>query len=207
MGGGHEFLKRRNVRVLAQPLNEPVSRPAGNWFLIAQSQAEYSTCCLWSAGFLRIAILRRSFWFGLAAALAGNGGLWYLLHETSDYHFFQHPQAWLIPVAVSVLVAAHLNRKDFSPAQMTTIRYLCLMTIYVSSTADIFINVGDRRGYRWCSPTCLLPGMRRNYLSRSGVSVARLNVSAVGFVTMINYASVNLGWTWLWYVAESSPAR
>ncbi|HEX3230809.1 MAG TPA: hypothetical protein VHQ95_17650, partial [Pyrinomonadaceae bacterium] len=139
-----EFLKRRKVHVLAQPIERtgvflPLLPVIGFW--IAQSQVEYSTLLFVVGGLYGLlSILRRSFWFGLAAALAGNGGLWYLLHETSDYHFFQHPQAWLIPVAVSVLVAAHLNRKDFSPAQMTTIRYLCLITIYVSSTADIFIN-------------------------------------------------------------------
>ena len=78
--------------------------------------------------------------FGMLAAISGNGGLWYLLHHSEDYRFLQHPQLWLIPVAVSVLIAARLNRKDFSEQQMTAIRYLALVTIYVSSTADIFIN-------------------------------------------------------------------
>ncbi len=202
-----ELLKRRQIPVLARPLERtgaflPLLPVIGFW--IAQSQVEYSTVLFVVGGLYGLlSILRRSFFFGLAAALAGNGGLWYLLHETSDYHFFQHPQAWLIPVALSVLIAAHLNRKDFSPAQMTAIRYMCLATIYVSSTADIFINGVAQSPW--------LP------LVLAGLSVAGVFAGIIfriqaflllgstflllAIATMINYASVNFGWTWLWYVA------
>ena len=173
-------------------------------FWIAASQVEYSTLLFVVGGLYGLlAILRRSFFFGLAAALAGNGGLWYLLHETSEYHFYQHPQLWLIPAAISVLVAAHLNRKDFSEAQMTGIRYMCLATIYVSSTADIFIN--------GVATSPWLP------LVLAGLSVAGVFAGMIFRVraflllgslflllaigTMIKFASVNFGWTWLWYVA------
>jgi hypothetical protein len=202
-----EFLKRRNVHVLAQPIERtgvflPLLPVIGFW--IAQSQVEYSTLLFVVGGLYGLlSILRRSFWFGLVAALAGNGGLWYLLHETSDYHFFQHPQAWLIPVAVSVLVAAHLNRKDFSPAQMTTIRYLCLITIYVSSTADIFINGVARSPWLPLVLAALsIAGVFAGIIFRvQAFLLLGSTFLLLAIVTMINYASVNLGWTWLWYVA------
>ena len=139
-----EMLKRREIKVLAVPIERtgaflPLIPVIGFW--IVHSQVEYSTVLFVVGGLYGLlSILRRSFWFGMAAALAGNGGLWYLLNETSEFRLYQHPQLWLIPAAVSVLIAAHLNRKNFSEAQMTGIRYLCLVTIYVSSTADIFIN-------------------------------------------------------------------
>jgi len=110
---------------------------------------------------------------------------------------------WLIPAAISVLIAAHLNRKDFSEAQMAGIRYLCLITIYVSSTADIFINGVARSPW--------LP------LVLAGLSIAGVFAGMIfriraflllgsiflllAIATMIKYASVNFGWTWLWYVA------
>jgi hypothetical protein len=202
-----EFLKRRKVHVLAQPIERtgvflPLLPVIGFW--IAQSQVEYSTLLFVVGGLYGLlSILRRSFWFGLAAALAGNGGLWYLLHETSDYHFFQHPQAWLIPVAVSVLVAAHLNRKDFSPAQMTTIRYLCLITIYVSSTADIFINGVARSPWLPLVLAALsIAGVFAGIIFRvQAFLLLGSTFLLLAIATMINYASVNLGWTWLWYVA------
>jgi len=202
-----EFLKRRKVHVLAQPIERtgvflPLLPVIGFW--IAQSQVEYSTLLFVVGGLYGLlSILRRSFWFGLAAALAGNGGLWYLLHETSDYHFFQHPQAWLIPVAVSVLVAAHLNRKDFAPAQMTTIRYLCLITIYVSSTADIFINgVAQSPWLPLVLAALSIAGVFAGIIFRvQAFLLLGSTFLLLAIVTMINYASVNLGWTWLWYVA------
>jgi hypothetical protein len=202
-----EFLRRRQIRVLAVPIERtgaflPLLPVIGFW--IAQSQVEYSTLLFVVGGLYGLlSILRRSFLFGLAAALAGNGGLWYLLHETSEYRFFQHPQLWLIPVALSVLIAAHLNRKNFSETQMTGIRYLCLATIYVSSTADIFINGVAQSPW--------LP------LALAGLSVAGVFAGMIfriraflflgssflllAIATMINFASVNFGWTWLWYVA------
>jgi len=202
-----EFLRRRQIRVLAVPIERtgaflPLLPVIGFW--IAQSQVEYSTLLFVVGGLYGLlSILRRSFLFGLAAALAGNGGLWYLLHETSEYHFFQHPQMWLIPAAISVLIAAHLNRKSFSEAQMTSLRYLCLATIYVSSTADIFINgVAQSPWLPLALAGLSLAGVFAGMIFRVraflflGASFLLLAIA-----TMINYASVNFGWTWLWYVA------
>jgi hypothetical protein len=202
-----EFFKRREVHVLATPIQRtgaflPLLPVIGFW--IAASQVEYSTLLFVVGGLYGLlAILRRSFFFGLAAALAGNGGLWYLLHETSEYHFYQHPQLWLIPAAISVLVAAHLNRKDFSETQMTGIRYTCLATIYVSSTADIFINgVATSPWLPLVLAGLSIAGVFAGMIFRIRAFLllgALFLLLAIG--TMIKFASVNFGWTWLWYVA------
>ena len=202
-----EFFKRREVHVLATPIQRtgaflPLLPVIGFW--IAASQVEYSTLLFVVGGLYGLlAILRRSFFFGLAAALAGNGGLWYLLHETSEYHFYQHPQLWLIPAAISVLVAAHLNRKDFSEAQMTGIRYMCLATIYVSSTADIFINgVATSPWLPLVLAGLSIAGVFAGMIFRIRAFLllgSLFLLLAIG--TMIKFASVNFGWTWLWYVA------
>jgi hypothetical protein len=202
-----EFFKRRNIPVLAQPIERtgaflPLLPVIGFW--IAQSQVEYSTLLFVVGGLYGLlSILRRSFFFGLAAALAGNGALWYLLHETSEYHFFQHPQAWLIPAAVSVLIAAHLNRKEFTPAQMTSIRYVCLATIYVSSTADIFINgVAQSPWLPLVLAALSIAGVFAGIIFRvQAFLLLGSTFLLLAIATMINYASVNFGWTWLWYVA------
>jgi len=202
-----EFFRRRRVEVLARPIERtgaflPLLPVIGFW--IAQSHVEYSTLLFVVGGLYGLlSILRRSFFFGLAAALAGNGGLWYLLHETSDYHFFQHPQVWLIPVAVSVLVAAHLNRRAFSPAQMTGIRYMCLAIIYVSSTADIFINgVAQSPWLPLVLAAFSIAGVFAGIIFRiQAFLLLGSTFLLLAVATMINYASVNFHWTWLWYVA------
>src|SRR5262249_50442909 len=148
-------------------------------------------------------ILRKSFGFGLLAVIAGNGGLWYVWHRTEEYGFLQHPQLWMIPAALSLLIAAYLNRNDFSEQQMVGIRYLVLATIYVSSTADIFINGVSNSP--WLPPIlaalsiggvfCGIMFRIRAFLLLGSVFLL------LAVTTMIYYASVNFGWTWLWYVA------
>jgi len=202
-----ELLRRRRVLVLAQPIARsgallPLLPVLGFW--VIQSQVDYSLLLFIVGGLYgALSILRRSFLFGLLAAIAGNGGLWYLLHRSEDYRFLQHPQLWLIPAAVSVLIAAYLNREDFSEQQMTGIRYLALLTIYVSSTADIFINGVAQSP--WLPPIlaalsivgvfCGIMFRIRAFLILGSVFLL------LAITTMIYYASVNFGWTWLWYVA------
>ena len=57
-----------------------------------------------------VASINRSFRFALLAALAGNFGIWALLYN-ADLSFFSHPQVWMIPLALIVLVSEHINRK------------------------------------------------------------------------------------------------
>ncbi|MCU1265245.1 MAG: hypothetical protein JWM21_1563 [Acidobacteria bacterium] len=202
-----ELLRRRGVLVLAHPIERtgvflPLLPVLGFW--LTKPEVDYSVLLFIIGGLYGlVSILRQSFVFGILAVLAGNGGLWYLWHRTSDLGFLQHPQLWLIPVAGSVLIAAYLNRDDFSEEQMIGIRYLALITIYASSTADIFINGVARSPW--------LP-MILAALSLAGVfGGIMLRIQAflllgslfllLAITTMIYYASANLGWTWLWYVA------
>jgi hypothetical protein len=56
-----------------------------------------------------------------------------------DFAFLAHPQLWLIPLALIGLVSEHLNRDRLTPAQAAGLRYLSLCVLYLSSTADMFI--------------------------------------------------------------------
>jgi hypothetical protein len=202
-----EMLRRRGVLVLAHPIERtgvflPLLPVIGFW--LTQPQVDYSVLLFIVGGLYGLlSILRKSFVFGILAVVAGNGGLWYLWHRTEDYGLLQHPQLWLIPAACSVLIAAWLNRKDFSEEQMTGIRYLALVTIYASSTADIFINGVARSPWLPLILAALsLGGVFGGIVLRIR---AFLLLGAIflllAITTMIYYASVNFGWTWLWYVA------
>ena len=202
-----EALRRRKLLVLAQPLERtgaflPLLPVLGFW--AASSDVDFSLLLFAVGGlYALLSILRRSYAFGLLAALAGNGGLWYIWHRTSDYQFLQHPQLWLIPVALSVLAGAYMNEDKLSEDQLTSIRYFSLVTIYVSSTADIFIN--GAANSPWL-PLILgsfsLAGVFAGIVFRiRGLLLLGSIFLLLSIVTMIWYASVNLGWTWLWYVA------
>jgi len=202
-----EALKRSKLLVLAQPIERtgaflPLLPVIGFW--VAQSRVDYSVLLFLVGGvYAGLSILRRSFAFGLLAAIAGNGGLWYIWHRTENYGFLQHPQLWLIPVALSILIAGYLNREQFSEEQQTGLRYFALLMIYASSTADIFVNgVADSP---WLP--LILAGLSLCGIF-AGISLRIRGLLVIGsvfllfaIVTMIYYATVNLGWTWLWYVA------
>ncbi len=202
-----ELLRRRNVLVLADPIERtgaflPLLPVMGFW--LTQSLVDYSVLLFIVGGLYGVlSILRRSFGFGVLAALASNGGLWYLWHRTDEYGFLQHPQVWLIPAAMSVLIAAYLNREDFSEEQMTGIRYLTLVTIYASSTADIFINGVARSPWLPMILAALsLTGVFTGIMFRIRALLLLGSVFLLlAVTTMIYYASFNFGWTWLWYVA------
>jgi hypothetical protein len=201
-----ELFRRRRLYVLAEPLARtgmilPLLPVFGFW--VADSLVPLSGLLLLVGLFYGIlSVMRHSFFIGLLAAVAGNGGLWHFFNGIEGYGFYQHPQLWLIPAALSVLAAARVNRESLTQDQMTGIRYASLMTIYISSTADIFINGVYAKP--WLS--VLLAG-----LSVSGVIAGLiLRVRAflflgtgfllIAVLTMIWTASVTLGWSWLWYV-------
>lgn len=202
-----ESLRRRRLLVLAQPLERtgvflPLLPVLGFW--LASSEVDFSLLLFVVGGLYGLlSVLRRSFVFGVMAAVAGNAGLWYILHRTPDYQFLQHPQLWLIPVALSVLLAAYLNEKNLSEDQMAGVRYLALVTIYVSSTADVFINgVANSPWLPLILASFSLAGVFAGIVFRiRGMLLLGSVFLLLSIITMIWYASVNLGWTWLWYVA------
>lgn len=202
-----ESLRRRKLLVLAQPLERtgvflPLLPVLGFW--LASSDVDFSMLLFVVGGLYGLlSILRRSFVFGVLAAAAGNAGLWYILHRTDNYQFLQHPQLWLIPIALSALLAAYLNEENLSTDQMAGIRYLSLVTIYVSSTADIFINgVANSPWLPLVLGAFSLAGVFAGIIFRiRGLLLLGLVFLLLSIITMIWYASANLGWTWLWYVA------
>jgi hypothetical protein len=202
-----EALRRRNLLVIAQPIERtgaflPLLPVLGFW--VATSEVDYSSLLFVVGGLYGLlSSLRRSFVFGMLAAIAGNAGLWYALHGTQDYQFLQHPQLWLVPAALSVLLAAYLNEDKFSEDQMAGVRYLSLVTIYASSTADIFINgVANSPWLPLILGAFSLAGVFSGIMFKiRGLLLMGSVFLLLSITTMIWYASVNFGWTWLWYVA------
>ncbi|HSE32976.1 MAG TPA: hypothetical protein VLA93_15495 [Pyrinomonadaceae bacterium] len=202
-----ESLRRQRLTVVARPLERtgaflPLLPVLGFW--IAESEVDYSALLLAVGGLYGLlSLLRRSFKFGVIAAVCANGALWYFLQRTEDYQFLQHPQLWLIPVAICVLLATHLNEDDFTEDQLASTRYLSLATIYLSSTADIIINgVANSPWLPLVLAAFSLAGVFGGIVLRiRGMLLLGSTFLLFSIITMIWYASANFGWTWLWYVA------
>jgi hypothetical protein len=207
-----ELFRRRGKLVLAEPLERtgillPILPVFAFWVVDSQvsySQVSYSNLLFLVGLFYgMLSVMRRSFLFGILAVFAANGGLWKLLDGVSGYGFYEHPQLWLIPVSLSVLVAAHVNRERLTKDQMTLIRYTTLMMIYVSSTSDIFINGVSESPWLTVVLTLLsvigvFTGLTLRIRAFLFLGTAFLLLS---LTTIILTASVNLHSAWPLYVA------
>jgi hypothetical protein len=214
-----EFFKRRGLRVLAEPLERtglflPVLPLIAFWFRppgdipapsadVPGGFARYAWVWFLAAGlYSTVGMLRDSFRYALIAALAANFGLWSLWHH-HGIDFALHPQVWLIPLAVILLVSEHLNRDGLTPQQGQGLRYLALGLIYVSSTADLFLT---GLGRHWWPPVVLMflavGGMMLGILLRVRAYLY-LGMAFLTFdvLAMIWHAAEDRQHTWVWYVS------
>jgi hypothetical protein len=208
--GVGELLERRGVRVLSEPLRRtgaflPLLPAIGFWIHLSQSEnplvGDYSTL-LFVVGVLYVVLSmwRKSFVYSVLAAVAGNGGLWALLAE-QDLTLLTRPQMWLIPPAVSVLVAAQLNRRHLNEAQLTGIRYLSVIVIYASSTSEMFLTgVGESLWLPMVLAALSVCGvlagiaMRVRAFLYLGSSFLMLSI-----ISMIWHAARNIDHVWPWW--------
>jgi hypothetical protein len=149
------------------------------------------------------AVLRRSSWFALAAALAGNFGLWVIYAHHPDLAFTLHPQLWLVPTGVIVLVAERLHGEQLTPAQAQGVRYLGLLLIYVASSFDMFIHgLGNSVFLPIVLAVLSILGVLAGILWR----VRAFLISGLAFLGLVIFsqiwhAAVQRGHVWVWYAA------
>ncbi len=202
-----ELCVRRNWRVIAEPLLRtggflPLLPAVAAW---AFSDTRYPLV-LFSAGlvYVFLSITRRSFYTAVAAAVTSNGAIWALLSE-KGLEFFIQPQMWLIPPALSVLIAAHVNRARLTEHALTGIRYGCVIIIYLSSAGEMFMKlVVSDAPEAWLRPIVLaslaVAGMLAGILLRVraflylGASFLLLSI-----VAMVWNAGRLVQHTWPWW--------
>ena len=144
--GLSELFHRRRVPVLSDPLAKtalvlPLAPAVGFWFV----SPEMATPAMWFLMGLfygMLSVMRRSPWLAALAIATGNMGLW-VFWSRNDLSFLDHPQLWLIPVALCALVAEYLHHDRLEPGQSAALRYIALGTIYLSSTTEFMRGVGE----------------------------------------------------------------
>jgi hypothetical protein len=155
--GAGEIFRRYRITVLAEPLAHvgallPLLPVLGWWVL--GSETDYALLLL-IVGilYLVVSVTHHSWAALLAAGVAGNGALWTLLSD-EGFRFIGNPQFWIIPPALSLLLAAQVNRKRLPPAALTGIRYGATLAVYASSTSEIWL-----RGMEHLWPAMALLGL------------------------------------------------
>ncbi|MGI9519793.1 MAG: hypothetical protein ACR2NP_22255 [Pirellulaceae bacterium] len=200
-----QILEQRNLTVLGEPIFHtaailPVLVSALIWAI--DSRADASLVLLMAGlAYLLISYTHQSALSGAAAIVLGNLALWVFYSRFPNFSFFDHPQLWLIPPAVSVLIAGHLAAGSLSRQQLALLRYLCVAVIYISSTFEIFISgIGDQ----------LWPPMVLAVISILGIMLGMIfQVRAYLFlgslflllamITMVAHAHQSLNHVWPWW--------
>jgi hypothetical protein len=167
--------------------------------------ARYSVYWFLAGGlYVLVGALRRSPWFALLAALAVNFGFWSLLFHYRELGvgFLAHPQLWLIPVAVIVLVAEYSNRDRLAPSASQALRYFGLVVIYLSSTADLFIAGLDDLGMSLVLLVLSLLGI----LAGIQLRIKAFLFTGLVFLVLVIFAriwhaAVDLRQTWVWWAS------
>jgi hypothetical protein len=212
--GLSEWFQRRKLHVLSLPLERtalllPLLPAIGFWFLkdpqtpLALIGRTPDVWFLMGAFYGLLAYIRRSVGCGLLAVLTANMGLWVALHHF-DIGFLHHPQLWLIPIAMAALAAEFLHHERLSATQSTVLRYLSLSVIYVSSTADMFIDMFlHGADIDWRLPVVLMllatAGAMAGVLLRiRSFLILGITFLVLDIVVMIRYAAVDLHQTWVW---------
>src|SRR5262249_54564177 len=117
--------------------------------------------------------------------------------------FLVHPQLWLIPLALIILVAGHLNRDRLTAAQAQGLRFVGLMLLYVSSTADMFIaGLGNSVVLPLVLALLSVLGVLTGILLR----VRAFLVLGFAFLCLVIFsqiwhAAVDLYQTWVWWAS------
>ena len=149
-----------------------------------------------------IALSRRSFGWALLGAVAVNTGVWSLLAHTG-VSAAVHPQVWVIPLALIVLVSEHVNRRALRPDVSAGLRYLGIGMLYISSAADMFIaGVG---GSVWL-PVVLAVLCVAGVVAGIVLRVRAFLFLGTGFLlldifAMLWHAAVDRAQTWVWYAS------
>jgi hypothetical protein len=170
---------------------------------LPQHYDAYATLWFLAGGLYCLQALSRwSYGWALAAALASNAGMWAMLahHEVPPA---VHPQVWVIPLALIVLVSEQVHRPRLRPDLAAGLRYLGVGMVYVASAADLFIaGVGQSLWLPVVLAALCLAGVVAGILLRVraflflGVGFLGLDVFA-----MIWHAAVDRAQTWVWYVS------
>ncbi|MGD0381948.1 MAG: hypothetical protein ABSA77_00405 [Thermoguttaceae bacterium] len=215
--GLSEWFHRRKLPVLSLPLQRtalllPLLPAIGFWFLkdpetpLALVGRSPDVWFLMGAFYGLLAYIRRSAGCGLLAVLTANMGLWVALHQF-EIGFLHHPQLWLIPVAMAALAAEFLHHERLSAAQSAFLRYLSLSVIYISSTADMFIDMFAHEVYiDWRLPVALMLLSAAGAMAGVMLRIRSFLILGISFlildiVTMIWYAAEDLEQTWIWYAS------
>ncbi len=209
-----EWLRRIDQHIIADPIGRssllmPIIPLAGVWWF-HPAQVEW----LWNDwGRYSFLLLSASILYGLHSWLRNSIRLralawmltlfsfWAFLQDNPRLQFIEHPQFWILPPALAVLIFVESNRSRLAPSVVVAARYMAVVIAYLSSTAEVFFKAFE--GQLW-QPLLLL------VLALAGVAAGivlrvrtflycGLAFTVVALLGMVWHAQQAIGQVWPWW--------
>jgi hypothetical protein len=184
----------------------PLAPAVGFWFfakpdtLHSLAGASPALWLLAGAFYAVLGKMRRSGGYLTLASLVTCVGLCVLWHQ-ADLRFLEHPQLWLIPFALVLLVAEHLNHDRLSERQSTSLRYIALSVIFISSTSEYLRALGQSIVLPIVLILLSLAGVLAGLVLRvRSFLFMGATFLALVVVTMIKYAAVDQHQMWVLWI-------
>ncbi len=210
--GVSKWFHRAKLPVLGEPLRNtalalPLIPMAGFWFVSPPDSLvglTGSTPALWLLMVLfygvQAAMKPMSILLGFLTLITGSVALWVVLDRQS-LDFFAHPQLWLIPPALAMLVAERLERPRLNVRQREALRYIGLSVIYIASTTEFLRGIGHSI---WLPLALLIFSVAGIFVGVAfrirGYVCLGMTFLAVVIVRMVGYAAFEQGHMWLFWV-------
>ena len=204
--GASEWAKRNRRQVLAEPLERtgmllPVLPLLTHWIVPSQVDYGVSLLCA-SVAYASFGYLRKSMLYWGASVVTGNAALWFALHQT-HFRFTDHPQLWVIPPALSLLVILQILKERLPRRQLAAGRYMATGSIYVASTAEVFVQGISEAPWlpivlAGLSVLGIFAGIALRIRAMLWLGAMFL---CVAMFTEIWHAAVDLAQTWIWYAS------
>jgi len=203
MAGLAEALRRKGVGVIAGPVGQTaflVPLAPALFAGMMHTQVDYGvTLLLVGSYYIGLAIVRKSVPAGILGAIALNGAFWSVLWDYQSLRIDLHPQLWLIPPCLCVMLGTWLGRGRMDAKQAAALRYSALIIAYASSTADIaLVGVANAPWLAGVLGLLSVIGVMAGILLRIR-SFLYMGTAFLGvaILTLIYHATANLHQTWL----------
>jgi hypothetical protein len=116
----------------------------GDWNMFGEKVGYQTVLMLFGFYYLAVSSFIRKSETRVFSFVLGVGALWLHLADNIGWGFLSHPQAWMLPPAVGLLILTHLERQRLEPAVASGLRYSSTLVIYITSTADmLFTGLGS----------------------------------------------------------------
>lgn len=199
-----ELLKKRNLQVLSIPLFNTVAifPVTVGLALFAVDSAADKAMVFFMVGliYIMISVVNQSVLSAGVGVVFGNIALW-IFFDKYGFSLVDNPQLWLIPPAISTLIAAQLYSKSIEKSQLEGIRYICIAVIYVSSTMEIFISgIGESLAPPIILAVLSLGGIMAGIILRTKAFLYFGTLFLfMSMLSMVAHAQQTLGHVWPWW--------